>query len=46
MKNKQKKKIIEEQRNKQVKALEVLKPEEDKKDIKSVEGLFTNEIKN
>ena len=44
-------KTIEEQGQKQVKALEVLKPEENKEEIKSVEGLFlkemtTNEIKN
>ena len=44
-------KKIEEQGQKQVKALEVLKPEENKEEIKSVEGLFlkemrTNEIKN
>ena len=42
---------IEEQGKKQVEALEVLKPEENKAEIKSVEGLFpkgmrTNEIEN
>ena len=52
LKNKGKKqtKSIEEQGKKQVEALEVLKPEEDKKEIKSVEEPFikggtTNEIK-
>ena len=44
-------KTIEEQEKKQVEALKVLKPEENKEDIKSVEGTFpkgtkTNEIKN
>ena len=44
-------KTIEEQGKKQVEALEVLKPEENKEDVKSAEGLFpkwirTNEIKN
>ena len=42
---------IKEQGKKQVQALEVLKPEENKAEIKSVEGLFpkgmrTNEIEN
>ena len=42
---------IKEQGKKQVEALEVLKPEENKAEIKSVEGLFpkgmrTNEIEN
>ena len=32
--------VIEEQGKKQVEALEVLKPEENKEDIKSMEGLF------
>ena len=36
-------KAIEEQRKKQVEALEVLKPEGNKEDIKSAEGLFQNE---
>ena len=44
-------KTIEEQGKKHIEALEVLKPEENKEDIKSVEGLFpkgmrTIEIKN
>ena len=43
-------KTIEEQGQKQINTLEVLKPEENKEEIKSVEGLFpkgigTNEIK-
>ena len=44
-------KAIEDQGIKQVEALKALKPEENKEDIKSVEGIFpnemrTNEIKN
>ena len=44
-------KTIEDQGIKQIEALKALKPEENKEDIKSVEGLFpkrmkTNEIKN
>ena len=44
-------KTIEDQGIKQIKALKALKPEENKEDIKSVEGIFskgmrTNEIKN
>ena len=44
-------KLIEDQRIKQVEALKGLKSEEDKQDIKSIEGIFpkdmrTNEIKN
>ena len=44
-------KTIEDQGIKQIEALKALKPEENKEDIKSVEGIFskgmrTNEIKN
>ena len=44
-------KTIEDQEIKQVEALKALKPEENKQDIKSIEGIFqkdmrTNEIKN
>ena len=44
-------KIFKVQRQKRVKALEVLKPDENKEDTKSIVGLFpidmrTNEIKN
>ena len=39
-------KATEEQRKKQVEALEVLKPEENKEDIKSVERLFPKEMRN
>ena len=49
MKNKEKQ--LKSKQKKQLKALEVLKPEENKEEVKSVEGLFakymrTNEIKN
>ena len=49
MKNKEKQ--LKSKQKKQLKALEVLKPEENKEETKSVEGLFakymrTNEIKN
>ena len=49
MKNKEKQ--LKSKQKKQLKALEVLKPEENKEEIKSVEGLFAkymrnNEIKN
>ena len=48
---KNKEKQLKSKQKKQLKALEVLKPEENKEEIKSVEGLFakymrTNEIKN
>ena len=39
-------KTIEEQRKKQVQVLEVLKPEEDKEEIKSVEEPFPKELRN
>ena len=39
-------KTIEEHGQKQVKALEVLKPEENKEDIKSIEELFPKEMRN
>ena len=49
MKNKEKQ--LKSKQKKQLKALEVLKPEENKEEVKSVERLFakymrTNEIKN
>ena len=40
LKNKQKKKQLKGKEKKQIEAAEVLKPEENKKYIKSVEGLF------
>ena len=40
LKNKKKKKQLKDKEKKQIEAAEVLKPEENKKYIKSVEGLF------